>query len=84
MQRVGQGIVDGVDLGIAEQFLVAAVGARHASLGPGFRELGGMPRGEGVKESVLRALDGGDQLQAGNAGPPKHTPADFLIHRLTG
>ena len=80
VELVGERVVDGVDVGVGEEFFVGAVGGGDVELrgdGAGFGEVA---RGDGGDGGVLAALHGGDDFSDADAGGGEDAPADFFVH----
>ena len=83
MQLVGQRIVDRLDVGVGEQFLIGAVGARDAE------PLGRRPRpraiarGDGLDAAHRALLHRRDHFLGGDLGDAEHAPSDGIAHALS-
>ena len=76
VQVVGQRVVDGFDLGIGQQFFVAAVRPRHADRRGRLSRLGERPRGERAKLDQRRLPRRGDGRHEGEVAGAEHAPAN--------
>ena len=76
VQMIGQGIVDGVDIGIGEEFLVGTIGLGDAE-GAGGLGLAQIARGDGDDFGMGRFLNAGRDLGHADIGGRENAPADL-------
>jgi len=77
---VGQGVVNGVDVGVGEQLLIGAVGGgnvRLAGKSPGPLQIAA---GHRRHDAVARLVDGRDHAVPADVGRAEDAPADFVCH----
>jgi len=89
VELVGERIVDGVDVGVGEEFLIATVGLRNIEGSGG--GAGGVEaaRGDGVYRRELAELHGGEDFFYADVCGAEYAPADFgghdvMIKRVAG
>ena len=81
VQMVGQRIVDGVDFGIGQQLLVAAVRLGDTELAGRFRRLGRVAGSDGGDLGHRAALHAGNHLRGRDPRRAQYTESKFS-HRL--
>lgn len=77
VEVIGEGVIDGVDIGIGEEFLVGAVGAGDAELVGGGAGLGEFAGGDGEDLTMLALLHGGDDFIETDFGGTEDAPTDY-------
>src|ERR1043165_9911209 len=75
---IGQRIVDGVDIGIGEQFLVGSVSLRDAQFARGGLRASEVARGDAGDLAVSAVLHGWDHAVDRDAGGAQDAPTDLL------
>src|SRR5579863_1188463 len=74
---IGQGVVDGVDLGVGQQFIIRTVCLWNAQRTRRFSGLPQVARGDGGDLRILAPLHGGNDLLDGDQGCAQNAPAYF-------
>jgi hypothetical protein len=77
---IGQRVVDRLDFGIGQQFLVGTVGFRDAERGGSFFGHRQIARSDGSDLTPLAALHGGYDFLYGDIGGAQDAPTDFAHH----
>lgn len=80
VKLVGQGIVDGVDFGVGEEFFVAAVGFWDVEFGGGLLRAGEVARSDGGDGREFAELHGGNDLFEADVGGAEDAPAELIRH----
>ena len=80
VELVGQGIVDGVDVGIGEEFFVGAVCLGDIECGGGFSGLVEVAGGDGIDGGEAAELHGGQNFLQADVGGAQDSPAKLLGH----
>ena len=78
VELIGQRIVNGVDLGVGEEFLVGAVGTGDAKRGCCFLSLHEIAGSDANDAGVLAPLHGGNDFLETDIGGAEDSPAEFL------
>src|SRR6185503_1058469 len=80
MHVIGEGVVDGLYVRIAQQLLIRGVGLGYAQSQCGFFGLGLLARGNGADVAPLTFLHGGDGEPKRELRCAEHSPTNFIWH----
>jgi len=80
VELIGKRVVDGVDVGVDEEFFVGTVSRGNFQGCRGLLGAGEIARCDGDDGGALAPLHGGNDFLETDGGGAKHSPAKFVGH----